>query len=169
MTLRARNMRAPGGLDRALAAGVQMIADSAPPRVTPYEIATLDEGDRNQIYRLAQQAKPGPFARQTHRLGTFLGIKQGGTLVAMAGQRLKLPGFTEISAVCVAPGHRGQGLAAALVSEMMHRIIAAGDQPFLHAYADNTAAIALYRRLSFRVRTRVQVSCWTHASLAETG
>ena len=57
------------------------------------------------------------------------------------------PGWTEISAVCTDPAHRGQGLAARLVRAVAVGIREHGDVPFLHAAADNHAGIRLYERL----------------------
>ena len=101
---------------------------------------------------LARLTKPGPFFSRTHELGDFVGVKEAGELVAMAGERLKLPGFTEVSGVCTRPGHRGRGYAAALMRLVASRIVARGETPFLHAYAHNTGAIGLYETLGFRVR-----------------
>ena len=73
----------------------------------------------------------------------------------MAGERMRPPGFTEVSGVCTLPEFRGRGLAAGLMAVVAHRIVARGETPFLHAYADHAATIALYERLGFRVRATV--------------
>ncbi|MDA5146073.1 GNAT family N-acetyltransferase [Streptomyces sp. AD681] len=104
---------------------------------------------------LVARTEPGPFWRRTHELGTYLGIRVDGTLVAMAGERLRPPGWTEISAVCTAPEARGRGYAGHLVSTLAARIVARGDRPFLHVAEANTGAIALYGRLGFKTRRRV--------------
>jgi predicted GNAT family acetyltransferase len=75
-------------------------------------------------------------------------------LVAMSGQRLQVPGYTEVSAVCTHPEHTGKGYAAALMLEVMRRIRDRGETPFLHVRGDNSRAIALYERLGFRARKR---------------
>ncbi|MEM9349191.1 MAG: GNAT family N-acetyltransferase [Pseudomonadota bacterium] len=148
----------PAGLEaQPFTHGVQMVADCVPECQLDLNIAKLTEDDADQIFALARRTRPGPFERRTHMLGDFIGIKQEGVLVAMAGQRMKLPGFTEISAVCVDRGHRGRGLGAALVSQMAKRIIERGDWPFLHTYADNKRAISLYEKLGFRLRTGVKL------------
>ena len=101
---------------------------------------------------LATLTKPGPFGRRTHELGTYLGIRCDGKLVAMAGERLKVPGYTEVSAVCTHPDHLGKGYARALMTEIMRGIRDVGDIPMLHVRADNARAIELYERLGFRTR-----------------
>lgn len=140
--------------------GVQMLARSpSAPRHT-HQIANLNDTHAGQILQLAQSTKPGPFSTLTHTLGDFIGIIKNDRLVAMAGQRLKIPGFTEISAVCVDPAFRGQGMGAELVRQMSERILNAGDVPLLHAYEKNKAAISLYESLGFETRTRLQVTQW---------
>ncbi|MEM9707676.1 MAG: GNAT family N-acetyltransferase [Pseudomonadota bacterium] len=147
--------------------GVQFVADNVGKPNEDPGIELLSEEDAFHMFDLAKRARPGPFERRTHQLGDFIGIKRQGRLVAMAGQRLKLPGYTEISAVSVDSAYRGQGLGTALVLHMADRIMAAGDLPFLHTYADNAGAIALYQRLGFRIRTRIGLTQWTAEKIAE--
>src|ERR1700752_4459190 len=85
-------------------------------------------------------------------MGTYLGIRKDGKLVAMAGERLRIPGYTEISAVCTHPDHLGHGYAARLITRLLQRICRRKEQPFLHVRADNDRAIALYARLGFTKR-----------------
>ena len=103
---------------------------------------------------LVERTRPGPFLPRTIELGTYLGVRDDGVLVAMAGERLHPPGWTEISAVCTDPAARGRGLATRLVRALVHGIRARGEQPFLHAAADNPA-IGLYESLGFRHRRGV--------------
>ena len=140
----------------------QMVCDQkartpAATKKLPIEFSTLGAADSPEMVALAQLTKPGPFGPRTYELGTYLGIRNGedtssGTLVAMAGERLRVPGFTEISAVCTHPSRLGHGYAALLMTELMRRIVARGEQPFLHVRADNTRAVELYRRLGFKER-----------------
>jgi predicted GNAT family acetyltransferase len=101
---------------------------------------------------LVARTEPGPFGPRTHELGGFLGVRVGGELVAMAGQRLRVPGWTEVSGVCTAPELRGRGLAGLLTRLVAAEIRAGGDRPFLHAMAANAAAIRLYQALGYTLR-----------------
>lgn len=109
------------------------------------------------ILALAKRAEPGPFGPRTRELGTFLGIRRKGRLVAMAGERMRLPGFTEISAIATDPEHRGRGYGGALTAALATRIQATGAVPFLHVFPDNPAA-ALYRTLGFSERRSLIVT-----------
>ncbi len=141
------------------ALGVQMVGKDPRPGTLPEVcIRPLGEGDAEAMLALATLTEPGPFFARTHQLGTFLGIEQDGRLLAMAGERMKPDGFTEISGVCTHPDARGRGYARALISAVADAIRARGEVPFLHAYASNAGAIALYRSLGFVVRREVQVT-----------
>jgi ribosomal protein S18 acetylase RimI-like enzyme len=109
----------------------------------------LGASDAAEMLDLARRTRPGPFSTRTHELGTFVGVREAGKLVAMAGQRMRLPGLTEVSGVCTDPSALGRGLAGALIAELLRRIDATGDEAFLHVRADNQRAIALYERLGF--------------------
>ncbi|MFJ8532352.1 GNAT family N-acetyltransferase [Streptomyces sp. NPDC093591] len=118
-------------------------------------VVELAAADVPEMLALVGRAEPGPFWPRTHELGTYLGIRAEGRLVAMAGERLRPPGWTEISAVCTAPEARGQGHALQLVRALVARILSRNDRPFLHVAETNTAAIALYERLGFENRRQV--------------
>jgi len=135
--------------------GVQLVddgVDAAP----DHEAVRLGPGDVPEMLALVAHAKPGPFLPRTIEMGTYLGIRRGGRLVAMAGERLHPPGWTEISAVCTAADQRGQGLAGRLVRAVAAGIRARGETPFMHAAAGNTNAIRLYLSLGFRLRREVE-------------
>jgi ribosomal protein S18 acetylase RimI-like enzyme len=116
------------------------------------EIVELGDADSPEMMALTALTKPGPFGKRTHKLGTYLGIRRNGKLVAMAGERLKIPGYTEVSAVCTHPEHTGHGYARILMAEVMQRICSRGETPLLHVREDNVRAIELYERLGFRQR-----------------
>jgi predicted GNAT family acetyltransferase len=122
------------------------------------EVVDLGEDDAPDMLALARLTEPGPFLARTHAMGGFVGIRRGGRLLAMAGERLRPPGYVEVSGVCTHPDARGQGLARRLSAVVAARIQAHGEQPFLHAWQTNAAAISLYESLGFRLRTRVQVA-----------
>lgn len=128
--------------------GVRLVAASLDARADD-EAVVLGASDVPEMLDLVARTEPGPFLPRTIELGTYLGIRREGALVAMAGERLHPPGGTEISAVCTDASVRGQGLASRLVRAVAAGIVARGETPFLHAAASNTGAIALYRRLGF--------------------
>lgn len=118
----------------------------------------LTEADAAEMQALSALTRPGPFFRRTHELGDFVGVREAGRLVAMAGERMKPEGFTEVSGVCTHPDHRGRGYAGALMSLVAARILARGETPFLHAYAANTGAIGLYQALGFALRREMTMT-----------
>lgn len=144
-------------------AGVQMMAANLRPQPCEAEIVALGDADAPEMLALALLTKPGPFRAQTHQLGRFIGVRDGGALIAMAGERLRIDGFVEVSGVCTHPDYRGRGLGAALLFRVAARIIRDGATPFLHSYADNEGAIALYHKLGFKVRSPVMHAVWRRA------
>jgi len=119
------------------------------------DFQTLGEADAEEMLALATLTRPGPFRKRTLRLGGFIGVRREGRLIAMAGERMKVDGFTELSGVCTHPDFRGQGFAGVLSRAVVSRILARSEQAFLHAYAAHGATIAFYEGLGFSVRTRV--------------
>ena len=144
----------PGWEYVAGAALTQMICENGQPSAPRSDLQILQLGDNDSpdMLELTALTKPGPFGTRTHELGNYVGIRHEGKLIAMAGERLKVPGHTEVSAVCTHPDHLGKGYAAALMSEVMRGIRDRGEMPFLHVRSDNTRAISLYERLGFRIR-----------------
>ena len=158
--LQARPSALPEGVELlSERAAVQMVAETAEPLDPPAEVERLGPADVPEMQALAELTEPGPFRNETHKLGTFWGIRHGGRLVAMAGERMKLPGLTEVSGVCSHPDARGRGYARLLSRLVMARIAERGERPFLHAYAENAAAITLYERLGFTTRCEMRVQC----------
>lgn len=123
-------------------------------------ISVLGSTDVPRMLALASATQPGPFGSRTIELGDYLylGVRRGGVLVAMAGERMRLDGFTEISAVCVDAAHRKQGIAADLVRALTASIMARSETPFLHVFSSNFQAIALYRKLGFVLRRQLHLA-----------
>jgi predicted GNAT family acetyltransferase len=141
------------------ALGVQMLAThSIPAEAGNEEILPLGDADAPEMLALAQLTQPGPFLARTHVMGRFIGIRVQGRLAAMAGERMHVPGHTELSGVCTHPDFSGRGFARRLSSVVCAGIEAHGETPFLHAWKNNHSAIALYEKLGFRWRTDVNVA-----------
>jgi ribosomal protein S18 acetylase RimI-like enzyme len=134
-----------------LGEGVQLVADTLDAAPDP-EAVPLGPADVPDMLSLTGRTKPGPFLPRTIELGAYLGIRRDGVLVAMAGERLRPPGWTEISAVCTDPAWRGQGFASRLTRAVAAGIMARGETPFLHAVTANTSAIRVYKALGFTHR-----------------
>lgn len=118
----------------------------------------LTVADVDDMLALVSVTHPGPFGPRTIDFGGYLGVKENGHLVAMAGERMRPPGWAEVSAVCTAPDHQGKGLGRRLVREVIHNIRKRGEQPFLHVMADNAAAIHLYESMGFTTRRPLSVT-----------
>lgn len=135
---------------------VQMVGGDRRP-VTDPELQVLTHDDVPDIMDLVSRTNPGPFGVRTIEMGSYLGVRVNGRLVAMAGERLHPPGWTEISAVCTDPEFRGRGLASRLIEVLHTGIAQRGETPFLHARADNVGALRLYRHLGFHPRTATAI------------
>ncbi len=136
---------------------VQMMATGLPP-LDGGDYIELNDDDSPEMLALALLTEPGPFSTETHRLGQFIGVKVDGRLVAMAGERLKVDGFSEVSGVCTHPDFQGRGYARTLSFAVAKRIFDRDEKPFLHAYESNVGAIALYEKLGFAIRARLIVT-----------
>ncbi|MFM7027363.1 MAG: GNAT family N-acetyltransferase [Chakrabartia sp.] len=134
---------------------IQMVAADLIAPSLPDDMADLPDRDGPEMRALAVMTEPGPFAEKTHLLGRFVGVRRNGQIIAIAGERMRLPGFTEVSGVCTHPDARGQGLAAALTYEIARGIHATGAVPFLHCYPENRPAVAAYERIGFTTRRRL--------------
>lgn len=155
----------PPGLQPVLRARcVQMVCAEPLPAAVLDEVeaardtVALGETDAADMLSLATRTEPGPFLARTGSMGRFIGVRDGGALVAMAGERFRPPGHIEVSGVCTDPRWRGRGLARRLSAEVTARIQAEGLTPFLHAWTTNPAAIALYQALGFRLRCEIDVA-----------
>ncbi|HEY5193242.1 MAG TPA: GNAT family N-acetyltransferase [Solirubrobacteraceae bacterium] len=146
---------------------VQMIGE----RVTGIncsEAVPLVAADVPEMLELVAQTKPGPFLARTVELGDYLGIRCNGILVAMAGERFHLDGWTEISAVCTKPDYRGRGLASRLVGALIAGIQLRSQHVFLHVLSANTGAIRIYEELGFRVRQTATITIVTRKPSSPT-
>jgi len=131
---------------------LQMIYSDCELPARAIDFVPMTAADSPEMLALATMMKPGPFGTRTHELGTYIGVRREGQLAAMAGERMRVPGFTEISAVCTHPNHSGHGYATALMVELIQQIRRRGEIPFLHVRSSNTHAIGLYRRIGFADR-----------------
>lgn len=122
-----------------------------------FAIEELTIADVPEMLALTRLTRPGPFRERTIELGGYYGIREAGRLVAMAGERLRVDGCTEVSAVCTHPDFQGRGHARRLMSAVMHNIMQRGEVPFLHAWAENDNAVRLYEKLGFRHRRIIHV------------
>jgi predicted GNAT family acetyltransferase len=140
------------------ARGVQMVSTRSVSLETTHEILTLTDEDAPEMLELATLTEPGPFLPRTHTMGHFRGIRLDGRLAAMAGERMRFPGFTEVSGVCTHPEYRGRGLARCLSAVVVAGIEAREERAFLHAWKTNHSAISLYEGLGFTLRAEVNVA-----------
>lgn len=150
----------PEGARAALTStGAQMFLEKLTRKDTGgHRIERLTDADAPEMLALATLTKPGPFFSRTHLLGRFWGVKENGRLIAMAGERFRHPGYTEISGVCTHPDHLGRGLAHALCRKVAEEILAGGEVPYLHVFTTNTRAIRVYENLGFRTRKIVNAA-----------
>jgi ribosomal protein S18 acetylase RimI-like enzyme len=125
------------------------------------EAVLLGRDDVPELLELVRETDPGPFLKRTIELGSYVGIRRGGELIAMAGERFHFEGWREISAVCTAPTHRAQGLASRLVNAVVCGTHRRSERAFLNVLSTNTDAIRLYGQLGFRVRARRTLSVMT--------
>ncbi|MGQ7939401.1 GNAT family N-acetyltransferase [Paraburkholderia sp. D1E] len=127
-------------------------------------IARLGVDDTPDMLRLAELTEPGPFNPRTNELGHFFGIREGGQLVAMAGERMTAWKYVEISAVCTHPGWRGRGLGRLLMEHLSATIQERDKVPFLHVFTSNVSAVRLYRELGFRIARTLQLTAIVRSS-----
>ena len=145
-------MTAPGSAAQRGDKAEESTISDAPP------IRPLTAEDVPQMLELTRLTEPGPFRERTHELGAFFGIFEDDRLVAMAGQRLHLPRYVEVSAVCTHPDVRGRGYARLLIRAAMREIRRRGKTPFLHVLEDNHSAIRVYESLGFTLRRNLHLA-----------
>lgn len=128
----------------------QMVCETPVPVAMDEVIRPLTESDVPQMLSLTSLTRPGPFAKRTIEFGNYVGIFEGEKLIAMGGERLQVPGYTEVSAICTHPDHQGRQLATKILSHVSEGIKARGEIPFLHTKTDNTPALRVYEKLGYR-------------------
>jgi predicted GNAT family acetyltransferase len=135
----------------------QMVCEAPPPAQPNLSLRKLSVADVPEMLALTKLTEPGPFLPRTIEMGAYFGIHESGSLVAMVGERLKLTGYTEVSAVCTHPDYRGRGYGNALMSVVMAGIMNRGETPFLHVRTGNPAQ-HLYQKLGFQVRALIHLA-----------
>lgn len=130
----------------------------APESGDSFDFIPLGAADSDEMIALTKLTNPGPFGSRTHVLGDYWGIRIDGQLAAMAGERMKQQGYSEVSAVCTHPDHLGKGYAGALCRLLVRNALGRGDTPYLHVHDVNERAIKVYERLGFRVRETMNVA-----------
>jgi predicted GNAT family acetyltransferase len=131
---------------------LQMVFAPKHAEAPKHEFIELTDADSPEMVALTELTKPGPFGTRTHEFGGYIGIRRNGILAAMSGYRMRMPGYTEISAVCTHPDHIGKGYARSLMNVLISQILASNETPFLHVKASNDRAVQLYERMGFRTR-----------------
>jgi GNAT superfamily N-acetyltransferase len=139
----------------------QMILENVPAGTDSDGIEKLGWDDAEEMFALGTLTQPGPFTLKAQALGDFYGIRRDGRIVAMAGHRMHQVGLSELSGVCTHPDVRGQGLGRKLSLFVTHLILARGETPYLHAWAENTPAITLYASLGYVPRATMNFAAIT--------
>lgn len=134
---------------------LQMVIDDKIVITASEEIRRLGDEHTEALFQLVTMVQPGYFGRKTCLLGNYFGIFKDGQLVSAAGERMKMNGFTEVSAIVTHPDHTGRGYAKQLVAHTANNIFDQSGTPYLHVAATNTAAINLYQKLGFITRRRI--------------
>jgi predicted GNAT family acetyltransferase len=126
------------------------------------EVARLSDVNASEMVALTDIAFPGFFRQRTCEMGSYYGVRSGlrsdGELIAMGGERLMLDGYSEISGVCTHPAHRGKGLAASLIWQLVRNHRRDGLVSWLHVGSANHRAVELYRRVGFKVVREVMLN-----------
>lgn len=139
----------PGWISKQGKPMLQMICNARIPGVAGPAVTPMAAAHRDDMLALTALVFPGFFRARTLEMGDYIGIHDGARLVAMAGERMRLDGYQEMSAVCTHPDYTGRGYAQRLLALLCNAAFDRGFTPFLHVYADNTRAIEVYRKLGF--------------------
>jgi GNAT superfamily N-acetyltransferase len=134
---------------------LQMLADHKIDVPVREKVIKLDNAHNKELFDLVNLVQPGYFKSKTILLGDYYGVFKNGALVSVTGERMKMTGFTEISAVVTHPDHTGKGYAKQLIAHTVNKISDENKTPYLHVAETNTAAISLYQRLGFATRRKI--------------
>ncbi|MGW1775545.1 GNAT family N-acetyltransferase [Streptomyces sp. NPDC002104] len=138
------------------------LADGYP--AGPWRPAPLSREDLPELLELFAQAYPGNwFDDRMLDTGQYLGARQDGQLVAVAGVHVHSPAsrVAAVGNVTTHPRVRGQGAGGACVAELCRRLARTVDHIGLNVRADNATAIRLYRRLGFSEVTEFTEALFT--------
>ncbi|MEV4885206.1 GNAT family N-acetyltransferase [Chitinophaga ginsengisegetis] len=136
----------------------QMVRRTMPPPLSEEDaamVSLLGPEDAGDMYELINSIQPGFFNHGTRLMGNYYGIRHNGQLIAMAGERMQLTGFTELSAICTHPEHTGRGYAQKLITQLCYQHAGAGITSFLHVTRTNERAVRLYEHMGFEQRKNI--------------
>ncbi len=136
---------------------LQMIINSKIEENFQDEIVALDEAHLDDLLGLVKIVYPEYFKQKTASLGDYFGIYKNNQLVSITGERMRMDGFIEVSAVITHPDHTGKGYAKQLVTHVVNAILDKNNTPFLHVSEANFGAIQLYEKLGFRTRRKISI------------
>lgn len=142
---------------------LQMVCSSPIKMQFTENIISLKKSHKEQLIDLVNLVQPGYFKEGTLLMGDYYGIYKNRQLVAVAGERMKMDGFTEISAVVTRPDFTGKGFAKQLVAQTANKNFEHNRVPYLHVAETNTTAVRLYEKLGFVIRRKI--SFWKMKSL----
>ncbi len=142
----------PGWLLEPKKPVLQMVCTTRPPEVPGPPVREMTAAEAPDMVALTDLVFPGFFRPRTLDMGAYYGIYDGSRLAAMAGERMRLDGYQELSAVCTHPSYTGRGYAQRLLARLCHSAFDRGSTPFLHVYEDNVRAIGVYRKMGFADR-----------------
>ena len=142
---------------------------SEPCTPMPVDAVALGDADVPDMLALVRLTEPGPFAPRTIEFGGYFGVREGssGRLLAMTGERVRPPGWSEVSGVCTHPDGRGKGYAYALVAKVTNAIIARGERAFLHVAVGSPSelgAMRVYERAGFTERCAMHIHAFVRAN-----